>query len=285
MAPRGDVPGGSTLHSDPGFPAAHRPRGGVIGHRVVPARRQGRQRRAARHGLHRDERGAHRAPGRSWPPGRWCPRALTVPPRSVVAGVPAKVVLRPRTTTSPTSAATPRATRSACPRHARCTPWGPSSPPALKAPSSATACRERPPAVGGGRRPRRRAGAVPRDRRRAESDAPDARSTTGSGESENIVGRVAGQDVGYAGRPARSGSYFTSATRSFNGMIRVVGDVDVLRADLRAALRDVAQAKTHPLAEQLAAVVRVQRVHLQLRVLDERAGPGEVPPCCLRGRG
>jgi hypothetical protein len=32
-----------------------------------------------------------------------------------------------------------------------------------------------------------------------ESDAPDARSTTGTGESEEFVGRVAGQDVGYAG--------------------------------------------------------------------------------------
>ena len=32
-----------------------------------------------------------------------------------------------------------------------------------------------------------------------ESDAPDANSTTGTGESEEFVGRVAGQDVGYAG--------------------------------------------------------------------------------------
>jgi hypothetical protein len=32
-----------------------------------------------------------------------------------------------------------------------------------------------------------------------ESDAPDAASTTGTGESESFVGRVAGQDVGYAG--------------------------------------------------------------------------------------
>jgi hypothetical protein len=31
------------------------------------------------------------------------------------------------------------------------------------------------------------------------SDAPDAASTTGIGESETFVGRVAGQDVGYAG--------------------------------------------------------------------------------------
>jgi hypothetical protein len=31
-----------------------------------------------------------------------------------------------------------------------------------------------------------------------ESDAPDAASTTGTGESGTFVGRVAGQDVGYA---------------------------------------------------------------------------------------
>jgi hypothetical protein len=33
----------------------------------------------------------------------------------------------------------------------------------------------------------------------AESDAPDATATTGTGESGTSVGRVAGQDVGYAG--------------------------------------------------------------------------------------
>ena len=32
-----------------------------------------------------------------------------------------------------------------------------------------------------------------------DSEAPDAGSTTGSGESETFVGRVSGQDVGYAG--------------------------------------------------------------------------------------
>ena len=31
-----------------------------------------------------------------------------------------------------------------------------------------------------------------------ESDEPDASSTTGTGESAEFVGRVAGQDVGYA---------------------------------------------------------------------------------------
>jgi hypothetical protein len=31
-----------------------------------------------------------------------------------------------------------------------------------------------------------------------DSDAPDAPSTTGTGESDAFVGRVSGQDVGYA---------------------------------------------------------------------------------------
>ena len=31
------------------------------------------------------------------------------------------------------------------------------------------------------------------------SEQPDANSTTGTGDSETFVGRVAGQDVGYAG--------------------------------------------------------------------------------------
>ena len=31
------------------------------------------------------------------------------------------------------------------------------------------------------------------------SEEPDATSTTGTGESDEFVGRVAGQDVGYAG--------------------------------------------------------------------------------------
>jgi hypothetical protein len=32
-----------------------------------------------------------------------------------------------------------------------------------------------------------------------ETEEPDAGATTGTGESETFVGRVAGQDVGYAG--------------------------------------------------------------------------------------
>src|SRR5829696_5607967 len=55
----------------------------------------------------------------------------------------------------------------------------------------------------------------------------------------------------------------------------VVGDVDVLGADLGAALGDVAQAKAHLLAEQLAAVAGLQGVHLELGVADEHARAGE----------
>jgi hypothetical protein len=32
-----------------------------------------------------------------------------------------------------------------------------------------------------------------------DSDAPDAGATTGTGDSDTFVGRVSGQDVGYAG--------------------------------------------------------------------------------------
>ena len=32
-----------------------------------------------------------------------------------------------------------------------------------------------------------------------DGDAPDAGSTTGTGDSDTFVGRVSGQDVGYAG--------------------------------------------------------------------------------------
>src|SRR5215218_4307698 len=55
----------------------------------------------------------------------------------------------------------------------------------------------------------------------------------------------------------------------------VVGDVDVLGADLGAALGDVAQPQAHLLAEQLAAVAGLQRVHLQLGVADEHPRAGE----------
>src|SRR5215217_297004 len=55
----------------------------------------------------------------------------------------------------------------------------------------------------------------------------------------------------------------------------VVGDVDVLGADLGAALGDVAEAEAHLGAEQLAAVAGLQGVHLQLGVADEHARAGE----------
>src|SRR5688572_2698618 len=50
----------------------------------------------------------------------------------------------------------------------------------------------------------------------------------------------------------------------------VVGDVDVLRADLGAALRDVAEADARLLADELRAVgPRVERMHVEPGRLDE----------------
>src|SRR5258708_3771486 len=59
---------------------------------------------------------------------------------------------------------------------------------------------------------------------------------------------------------------------------RVVGDVDIFRADLAAALRDVAEAEAGLRPDELEAVVRVQRMHLERRVADEhpRAGEGRL---------
>src|SRR6202034_1909905 len=56
----------------------------------------------------------------------------------------------------------------------------------------------------------------------------------------------------------------------------VVGDLDVLGADLGAALGDVAHAEPGLLSDQLAAVVGVERVHLELGEADEEPGPGVV---------
>src|ERR1700693_1802698 len=53
----------------------------------------------------------------------------------------------------------------------------------------------------------------------------------------------------------------------------VVGDLDVLGAHLGAALRDVAHAEA-AIVGQLAPVVDVERVHLELGEADEEAGPG-----------
>src|SRR3990172_9478896 len=56
----------------------------------------------------------------------------------------------------------------------------------------------------------------------------------------------------------------------------VVRDVNILRADLRAALGNVAQANARRLAYELRPVLRVQRVHLQLRQAHEEARPVEL---------
>src|SRR5689334_4616070 len=52
---------------------------------------------------------------------------------------------------------------------------------------------------------------------------------------------------------------------------RVVGDLDALGADLGAALGDVAHADAGLLLGQLAPVVAVQRVHVELGVPEEEA--------------
>src|SRR3990172_8868191 len=55
----------------------------------------------------------------------------------------------------------------------------------------------------------------------------------------------------------------------------VVGDVDVLGADLGAAFRDVAEPETRLEPGEVLAVVGVQRVHVQLRQPHEEARAGE----------
>ena len=58
---------------------------------------------------------------------------------------------------------------------------------------------------------------------------------------------------------------------------RVVGDVDVLGADLGAALGDVAVARCRASScAPRAAVARVERVHLELGDADEEARAGEL---------
>src|SRR5262245_10932391 len=52
---------------------------------------------------------------------------------------------------------------------------------------------------------------------------------------------------------------------------RVVGNVDVLGTDFRAALRDVAEAESELLLQQLRSRKTVQRMHLEPRDPDEKA--------------
>src|SRR5258708_7688676 len=56
---------------------------------------------------------------------------------------------------------------------------------------------------------------------------------------------------------------------------RVVGDVDVLRTDLGAALRDVAEPEAGLRPQELEAVVRVERMHLERGVTHEHPRTGE----------
>ena len=90
IGPDSNVQDGCTLHSDPGFPLLIG-RGVTLGHRVVL------------HGARVDDdvllgmgsivmNGAHIGTGSLVAAGAVVPPNMTVPPRSVVAGVPAKVV-------------------------------------------------------------------------------------------------------------------------------------------------------------------------------------------------
>src|ERR1700722_16581938 len=55
----------------------------------------------------------------------------------------------------------------------------------------------------------------------------------------------------------------------------VIGDLDVFRADLGTALGDVAEPEASLFADEVLAVQGVVGVHVELRVADEEAGPGE----------
>src|SRR5438874_7103751 len=55
----------------------------------------------------------------------------------------------------------------------------------------------------------------------------------------------------------------------------VVGDLDLLRAHLRAALGDVAHANTGARFDQLQSVVAVQRMHFQRREANEKPRPSK----------
>src|SRR5205814_8123266 len=58
---------------------------------------------------------------------------------------------------------------------------------------------------------------------------------------------------------------------------RVVGDVNVLGADLGAALRDVAEPEAVLRANEVDAIVRIERMHLQGRETHEEPWSGEAP--------
>src|SRR2546426_9168284 len=57
----------------------------------------------------------------------------------------------------------------------------------------------------------------------------------------------------------------------------VVGDVDVLRADLGTALRDIAQSDARVPLGELRPILGVERVHVEARDVDEEARHGEDP--------
>src|SRR3954447_823390 len=88
----------------------------------------------------------------------------------------------------------------------------------------------------------------------------------------DLVARVAPADLG-----AQPGDRVVLAVHDafLHRDDRVVGDVDALGADLRAALGDVAHAETRGVLGELAAVVGVERVHVELGVAQEEARAGE----------
>src|SRR6185369_11299184 len=57
---------------------------------------------------------------------------------------------------------------------------------------------------------------------------------------------------------------------------RVVGDVNVLGAHVRAALRDVAQPDAAFFPQMLQPIIRVERLHLERRAVHEKARPHEL---------
>src|SRR3954462_7420816 len=56
----------------------------------------------------------------------------------------------------------------------------------------------------------------------------------------------------------------------------VIGDVNVLGAHFRAALRDVATPDTHFILQQFRARHRIERMHLQARHAHEEPRPGKL---------
>src|SRR5436309_1812868 len=93
----------------------------------------------------------------------------------------------------------------------------------------------------------------------------------GRGNAHMCPGGVSGRTGGTAAEEAaeaRDGVDVARDRAFLEGDDRVVRDLDVLGAGGLAAGRDVAVAQALALPQELAAVVRVERMHLELRVAD-----------------